>query len=184
MDWSNLKFGLPTTALLAVLMAFAHASDLAAQSAATQGPSQSPRIAPLTVSNPAPIFGLPNRDRTADFAGREAPSAIADGLRGMAAADTASGAQSDQLTDYNRSAVPNDTDISPDEESTAANGRTSDGDTPSSANDTLQSLDPDQRSQRDSDAFTRPFAGHNPEAFQIESINPLLDRRTRRLFRR
>ncbi len=91
---------------------------------------------------------------------RSMPAAIADGdissqneLRGAMLFGEPAATGSNQLTDFNKNRNPAE----------------------------LTKDDPDQRVQRDRDAFENPPAGHDPRYFQIE-IEPLEDRRTRQFF--
>lgn len=78
----------------------------------------------------------------------------------------------DQAADYDRSTVG-------DGDSAEMSGANSMDLGPA---DALKPVEADLREQRDRDAFDNPPAGHNPGAFQIESVAPLQDRRIRQFF--
>ena len=50
--------------------------------------------------------------------------------------------------------------------------------------DTLRPVEPDLRQPRDRNAVNGPPTGHNPQAFQIERVEPIQNRRTCQFFLR
>lgn len=146
--------------LCAALLTGFYAQPLCAQ--------QAPQVRVAAQQAQTQPFGLPTRDRDADTAGPPTTAAGTSDLRGTTSLEPTGQFPDNQLTDFNRSSISEADDTQPE--------------APAAADDTLGSLDPDQRSQRDSDVFARPFAGHDPDAFQIESLNPVRDRRTRAFF--
>lgn len=167
MDWSFSADKLARPALALVFAALVCVPQTHAQS---RPGTQSATRAALTT----PIFGLPTGDRQSRLAGQ--PTHSGD-LRRSATPSPSSGPASANPPDFNQSTIRADTPAL--RGAANAGGQSSITEPP---NDALGSLDTDQRAQQDRDVFERPFAGNDPEAFQIESLNPVRDRRTRAFF--
>jgi hypothetical protein len=99
-------------------------------------------------------------------------------LRGTSSHLTASSSGGGQMADFDR-AGRGTIDDGGYRSATSASGATA---TDVGAVDTLRPVEPDLRQPRDCNAFDSPPTGHNPQAFQIEHVEPLQDRRTRQFF--